>query len=227
MKKLILFGLVFGFGISLITGCGESTKQRQEREAATAKHRADSITLVEKEKAKLEQQRADSMANVEKRKLRLAADSAVRAELLPLFIEEKNVPTEGMVTYKLKSAPKGHGFNSANASFYADNGVAKEMKVTFDYAGSGWIFIESGTLEVDGETFTYFITDDKGDKVSDIDSEWFTTTIGSGLINQLCEAKSVKVILNGKEQSKSTTLTESQVKGMSDVAKLYKAMGGN
>ena len=226
MNKSITFLLTALLGIC-IASCGESAKDRQAREEAAAKQRADSIALVEKQKA-MEQRQADSIANLEKRRERLAADSATRAELLPFFREEKNVPAEGMVTYKAKTAPKGHGQNSAYLSFYADNGYAKEISITVDYVGADWIYINSAIIDVDNETFTVNQGDDKGDKVGDnsLCQEWFTISIGSGLVNKLAEAKSIKIKFKGSETSKDITLTPAQVTAMVNTIKLYRAMGG-
>lgn len=220
------FRIIAIISVILISGCGESAKDRQAREEAAAQQLADSIARIEAQKVKEAQERADSLANAEKRRNRLAADSVARTELLPLFDEIANTPTTSLTTYRIKTAPKGHRQNSAYLSFYVDNGMGREMQMNIDYAGPDWIHLESADVDIDGENFNLTPQGEIGSNFNnDTASEWFTATIGSGMMDKIAEAKTIKISYRG-ERTKQITLTPTQVKGMAETVRLYRAFGG-
>lgn len=215
-------------GAILTTSCGESAKDRQAREAAEAKQKADSIAQVEAEKAKIEQHRLDSIASAQKRAQRLAADSTMRAELVPAFVEEKNADGSGASLYKIKTAPKGHQQNYAYLSFTVDNGAAREIFINVCYNGSNWLNIERCTLDIDGDNSTDIPTNEVSNNVNDnlSCSEWFTSPVYSGTLDKLMEAKSVTVKLIGDSNSKEIRLSVKQLSDIQKTIKLYRAFGG-
>lgn len=215
--------------ICLLASCGESAKQRQEREAAEARLRTDSIAQVEAEKAKMEQHRLDSIKSAEKRAIRLAADSTVRRELLPGFTEERNADGSGASLYMIKSAPRNHRNNTAYLSFRVDNGSAREIFLNVGYFGNDWLNIKRALLLTDNdESFDLSIQDEVSRSVnSDVScSEWFKSELYSGTLDKLMEAKSIKVKLVGEERDKIITLNSKQVADIQKTIKLYRAFGG-
>lgn len=215
--------------VSLLVACGESAKQRQEREAAEAQRRADSIAQVEAEKAKLEQNRLDSIKSAEKRAARLAADSTVRAELLPDFTEDRNADGSGASLYSIKGSPKNHKNNSAFLSFRVDNGSAREIFLNVSYFGNDWIIINRASLLIDNDDPVDLSIQDEVSRNVNTDascSEWFKSELYSGTLDKLMEAKSIKVKLVGEEREKTITLNSKQVADMQKTIKLYRAFGG-
>lgn len=227
INKRYISSIILLIGTLLATSCGESAKEREAREAAEAEHKADSIAQIEAERAKLEQQRLDSIASVQKRTERIAADSALRAELLPVFAEEKNADGSGASLYKIKDAPKGHLQNYAYLSFTVDNGSAREIFINVCYNGKDWLNIERCSIEIDDDINDISIGD-VSNKVNDnlSCSEWFTAPLYSGTIDKLMDTKTVKIRIIGDENSKSITLTPKQISGIQKTIKLYRAFGG-
>lgn len=211
--------------LCFMTSCGESSKDRQAREATEAQRVADSIAKVEADRAKLEQHRLDSIASAEKRAARMAADSTVRAELLPNFTEE-TIP-EGSL-YKVKGTPRGHRQNCAYLTFVVDNGVARDIFLNVDYFGENWLNIEKTSLLIDGETTDLSIQGDVSNNVnSDATcSEWFTSMLSSNTMDKILEAKKIIIKLAGDERDKNITLNSKQIADMQKTIKLYRAFGG-
>lgn len=222
--------IIFISGIALFTSCGESAKERQEREAAEAQRAADSIAKVEAARAKLEQHRLDSIASAEKRAARMAEDSIVKAELLPSFTEEKNADGSGASLYVIKGAPKGHKNNSAFLSFRVDNGIAREIYLNVGYFGANWLYTKRAMLQIDNEEPTEIsIADEVKSTLNEDDStcsEWFSSELYSNTLDKLMEAKSISVKLIGDEKEKTITLSSKQVADMQKTIKLYRAFGG-
>ncbi|MDE7347336.1 MAG: hypothetical protein K2N48_11450 [Muribaculaceae bacterium] len=227
MKRLII---IIALAVPcLFSSCGESAKQKQEREAAEAQHRADSIAKVEAEKAELEQHRLDSIKSAEKRAARLAADSTVRAELLPEFSEELNADSSGASLYAVKSAPKGHRHNTAFLSFRVDNGTAREIFLNVGYFGNDWLYIKRASLLIDNdEPIDISMPNEVPSNVnSDATcSEWFTSELYSNTLEKLLDAKSISIKLFGDEKEKLIKLSPKQVADMQKTIRLYQAFGG-
>ncbi len=223
MKSFSAIIVTLLMGLSVVS-CGESAKERQAREAAEEQRLNDSIAQVEAEKAKLEQRRLDSIASAERRAEKLAADSAVRAELLPAFIEEKNSDVSGASMFKVKTAPKGHTQNYAYLSFTVDNGNAREMFLNVCYVGADWINIEKCSLLIDNDNATDVSLGEISDDVINSNCvEWFSAPVSSGELDKLMEAKSVKVKLIGGKGNKEISL---KVADMQKTIKLFRAFGG-
>lgn len=209
--------------------CGESAEQRRQREAAEAQRVSDSIANVEAARAKLEQRRLDSIASVEKRLARMAADSAVRAELLPSFTENVNADESGASLYMIKGTPTNHRQNTAYLSFRVDNGSAREIYLNVSYFGSDWLLINRAVLLIDGDSSVDLtIPDDvPGDVNSDATcSEWFTTQLYSDTLDKIMDAKSISVELTGENNTKTIKLNPTQVAQMPKTIKLFRAFGG-
>lgn len=227
MKLLII--IISSLTLSLLAvSCGESAKERQAREEAEAQRTADSIAQVEAEMAKIEQHRLDSITNAQKRAERMAADSTLRAELLPAFAEEKNYDGSGATLYNIKTAPKAHLSNYAYLSFSVDNGSAREIFLNVGYNGSDWINIERCTLQINEDDPSEISIENVSHNVNDnlSCSEWFRTAIYSGTFDKLMEAKSVKIKLIGENQNKEISLNPKQIADMQKTIKLFRAFGG-
>lgn len=227
MRKFLIVNIAVFLLAVLAVSCGESAKERQAREAAEAQRVTDSIAQVEAEMARLEQLRLDSIASAQKRAERMAADSTVRAELLPLFTEEKNADSSGASLYRIKTTPKGHLQNYAYLSFTVDNGSAREIFINVCYNGKNWLNIERCSLLTDDES-TDISTGDVSNNVNDnlSCSEWFTAPVYSDALDKLMEAKTVKVKLFGDENTREISLTAKQIADMQKTIRLFRAFGG-
>lgn len=221
--------IIFLMTLGVLTACGESAEQRQQREAAEAQRVADSIAVVESARAKLEQQRLDSIARAEKRQARMAADSTLRAELLPFFTEELNTDGSGASLFVIKGTPNNHRQNSAFLSFRVDNGSAREIFLNVSSFGNNWLLIDRASLLIDSYSPIELTLPDEVSGVVNSDttcSEWFTSLLSSDTLDKLMEAESISVKLVGEEKDKTIKLNPKQVANMQKTIKLYRAFGG-
>lgn len=214
--------------LATAASCGESAQEKQARLEAEQRHKADSIAQVEAQ-AQAEQHRQDSIASALKKAERIAADSTVRAELLPAFIEVKNADASGASAYQVKKAPKGHQQNSAYLSFTVDAGRARELLINVCYYGQNWLSIVRASVTIDdGDPEQLSLPSEISNYINDRAwcSEWFAASVYSGLADKLLEAKKVTVTLKGEERDKVITLSPDQVSDMQKTIKLFKAFGG-
>ncbi|MBD5349732.1 MAG: hypothetical protein HDR89_02455 [Bacteroides sp.] len=222
---LIIVAAMLG---GLVVSCGESAKERQAREAAEAQRVHDSIAQVQALQDRLKQHRLDSIAATQQRTARIATDSAIRAKLLPAFIEEKNSDASGADLYMTKTAPRAHMSNHAYLSFTVDNGIARELNINICYNGSDWLNIQRCSLMIDGDESVEISIGEISTNVNDnlSCSEWFSAPLFSSTLDKLMEAKSVKVKLFGDEKNKEFSLNARQIADIQKTIELFRAFGG-
>lgn len=157
-------------------------------------------------------------------------DSAKVKELKPFFNEKKD-EFNGVTWVEPKSRPKYINKNGICTYFCLDkNGKPSNLRFLIQYFAEDWLFIHSYTFLIDGNTYTFSNPDMERDNDSKI-WEWSDTGVAqSGEVAQILyaikNAKEVKIRFHGKQYHKDKTLSQKDIKAITQPIEYFEALGG-
>ena len=160
----------------------------------------------------------------------VTVDSAKIIELKPFFTEKKDEFT-GIIWVEPKTRPK---YTNANGicTYFALNSEGKPENLRFliQYYADDWLFIDSYTFLIDGNTYTFSHPDVERDNNSMI-WEWSDTGVAqSGEVAQVLyeikNAKEVKIRFNGRQYHKDKVLSQKDIKAIRQPIEYFEALGG-
>ncbi|WP_321519998.1 hypothetical protein [uncultured Bacteroides sp.] len=157
-------------------------------------------------------------------------DQKVVKELRQYFTFKKDeFDSSGSVWVEPKNRPRYTNVNSVFCYFQKTGDAVSNFRFVIQYTADDWLFIENYIFNVDGIVFDYSPESIERDNNSTI-WEWADNNVTSfdmSLMNALSLAKKVKVKFNGKQYSKTRTLTKKEISYIQRTIKYYRALGGS
>jgi hypothetical protein len=157
-------------------------------------------------------------------------DSAKIKELKPYFNEKKD-EFKGVTWIEPKSRPKYTNMNGICTYFCVDkNGKPSNLRFLIQYYANDWLFINSYIFLIDGKTYTFSNPDMERDNDSKI-WEWSDTAVSDNdevylILSAIKYAKEVKIRFNGRQYNKDKTLTQKDIKAITQPIEYFEALGG-
>lgn len=160
----------------------------------------------------------------------VTVDSAKIKELKPFFTEKKD-EFKGITWVEPKARPK---YTNANGicTYFALNSEGKPQNLRFliQYYADDWLFIDSYTFLIDGNSYTFSNPDVERDNDSMI-WEWSDTGVAqNGEVAQILyaikNAKEVKIRFNGRQYHKDKVLSQKDIKAIQQPIEYFEALGG-
>lgn len=173
---------------------------------------------------------AVSSEDVVEQTVTITVDSAKIKELKPFFTEEKD-EFKGITWIEPKARPK---YTNANGicTYFALNseGKPENLRLLIQYYADDWLFIDSYTFLIDGNTYAFSNPNVERDNNSMI-WEWSDTGVAqSGEVAQILyaikNAKEVKIRFNGRQYHKDKVLTQKDIKAIQQPIEYFEALGG-
>lgn len=158
-------------------------------------------------------------------------DSSKVKELKPFF-NEKADEFKGITWIEPKSRPKYTNMNGICTYFCIDkNGKPSNLRFLIQYYANDWLFIDSYTFLIDGNSYNFSNPDVERDNDSMI-WEWSDTGVAqNGQVAQILyaikNAKEVKIRFNGRQYHKDKTLTQKDIKAITQPIEYFEALGGS
>jgi hypothetical protein len=157
-------------------------------------------------------------------------DSVKIKELKPYFREKKD-EFRGVTWIEPKSRPKYTNMNGICTYFCVDeNGKPGNLRFLIQYFAEDWLFINGYTFVIDGKRFTFSNPDVERDHNHNI-WEWSDTSVSSDnevyqILSAIREAKEVKIRFHGRQYNKDKTLTQKDIKAITQPIEYFEALGG-
>ncbi len=143
------------------------------------------------------------------------------------FNEKKDEFSDKVWIYP-KNCPKYRNKNATYCYFMKQNGLVRNLRFVFQYAGSKWLFIEGLIFNIDGKVFEYRRLDFNTDCGYSGVWEWCDLQLSDAeLIKALENAKSIKIKMNGDKYYDTRTLKADNIASIQNTIKYYKALGGD
>lgn len=137
---------------------------------------------------------------------------------------------EGLTFYQHKSSPQYRNANGAYLYFSKEDtkGTITPIRLSIQYYGDDWLFLESAWAKADGTRIT--LATGKWDRDNDSKVwEWADHEVPASFypdIKKMAFAKDVVIRLEGKKYYQDLKLTQAQLKAMQEVLTAYEAAGG-
>lgn len=232
MRKLQIlssFISILGFAF-VISSCGPSAEEKARME----KERQDSINIATRKAEIRDSLRRDSITRFknEARQKDITRDSTEIASLLPHFNIKQDPEFETKKMFIYKGISTSHFINNAYLSFATVQNKVEDLLLNVDIMGE-WlkkdaIYIDYAEVIIGDEN--YIVSPSGGTKLEykdtnkDISGEWMSGEVSPALMNNILEAKTIKINVVGTYGTRLISVSSNDLDKMKATIRLYKQM---
>lgn len=158
-------------------------------------------------------------------------DTLAVQKLKPYFIVKKDeFSQDGTTWHTPKNAPNYVNYNAFYPYFMSSGkyNLASNLRIRFQYAADGWLFIEKLQFSIDGSAYEYSLLNVKRDNNSTI-WEWSDDSVDNNIydiLEKIASSKETKMKIIGSDYHKIKTISNQQKVDIKRTLEYYEAMSG-